>query len=146
MLSTIAIEPADLRVIGVRVNVLHREQKLPRRAERLAQTEQILRSRLNFQGTVMTFSTASRDVLWWLMVSEDAARLLLSLLEFTSWNDDRLGARRAVQDEGRALGFDNCERVGVAMDKFSKMYEKTPVAGRAGQPWTPPPKLWIGRN
>lgn len=136
VLSTIAIEPNLWPTSGVIdwFNVLNREQKLPRRAERLAQTEQILRSRLNFQGTVMTFSTASRDVLWWLMVSEDtnAARLLLSLLEFTSWNDDMGRVVRGALSRMRGGHWDltTANAWGVlAMDKFSKTYEKTPVAG-----------------
>src|SRR3569832_2468856 len=37
----------------------------------VAEADQILRSRLNLQGTTMGFSTDKTDCLWWLMVSTD---------------------------------------------------------------------------
>ena len=52
--------------------------------------EQILRARLNFQGTTMGFSTEKTDALWWLMISADANanRLLLALNDVPAWSDD----------------------------------------------------------
>ena len=54
------------------------------------QAAQILRSRLNFQGTTMGFSTERTDYLWWLMVSGDvnASRVLLSMLDQDKWRED----------------------------------------------------------
>src|SRR4029450_13038357 len=52
--------------------------------------EGILRTRLNFQGTIMTFSTDRTDALWWLMISSDsnAVRALLELMDRPAWRDD----------------------------------------------------------
>ncbi len=89
------IEPRQLQSIALQPNlwptsgvidwllVLHRSPQLPQREARLQEAEQILRARLNLQGTTMGFSTENRDRLWWLMVSPDlnAVRLVLALLE-----------------------------------------------------------------
>jgi EAL domain-containing protein (putative c-di-GMP-specific phosphodiesterase class I) len=52
--------------------------------------EQILRARLNFQGTTMGFSTEKSDALWWLMISADsnANKLLVALNDAPAWKDD----------------------------------------------------------
>ncbi len=135
-LTSFAIEPNLWPTSGVIdwFNVLNRVQDVPRREQRIVQADQILRSRLNFQGTVMTFSTGSRDRLWWLMLSEDvnANRLLLSLLEFTKWNDDMGRVVRGALSRMRGGHWDltTANAWGVlAMDKFSKTYEKAPVVG-----------------
>src|SRR5471032_368490 len=62
--------------------ILHRQPALPERDQRLAQAQQILRARLNLQGTTMTFSTERTDNWWWLMTSADsnANRLMLAML------------------------------------------------------------------
>ncbi len=86
LLGSISIEPNLWPTSAVIdwLNILQHVQTLPNRDERLREAEQILRSRLNFQGTTMGFSTEKTDALWWLMVSNDvnAVRALLSLLAF----------------------------------------------------------------
>ena len=70
--------------------ILKRQAKLPKRDERMREAEQILRSRLNFQGTTMRFSTEKSDALWWLMISADsnANKLLIALLDAPAWRED----------------------------------------------------------
>ena len=53
------------------------------RASLLTQAQNILRARLNLQGTTLGFSTERSDDWWWLMASPDrnANRLLLAVLE-----------------------------------------------------------------
>lgn len=70
--------------------ILQRSDGLERRAELLAQAQQILRARLNLQGTTMGFSTERSDDWWWLMVSPDvnANRLLLAMLDNPAWQAD----------------------------------------------------------
>ncbi|KQV85105.1 alpha-2-macroglobulin [Massilia sp. Root351] len=111
-----------------------RVQGLPERDKRLAQAQQILRSRLNLQGTTMGFSTERNDNWWWLMVSGDvnANRLLLAMTDNPSWQSDigRL-ARGALgrQHKGRwNTTVANAWGV-LALDKFSDKFEREPVAG-----------------
>jgi uncharacterized protein YfaS (alpha-2-macroglobulin family) len=114
--------------------VLKRQPKLPRRAERLAAAEQVLRSRLNFQGTTMNFSTEQRDALWWLMISADsnANKLLVALNDVPAWKDDmpRLvrGALGRMQRGRWNTTVANAWGV-VALGKFSARFESTPVTG-----------------
>ena len=96
--------------------------------------EQILRSRLNFQGTTMGFSTEKTDALWWLMVSADsnANRLLLALLDAPAWKDDmpRLvrGTLGRMQRGRWNTTVANAWGV-LAMEKFSAAFETEPVTG-----------------
>lgn len=114
--------------------VQKRQPKLPRRAERLAEAEQILRSRLNLQGTVMGFSTERRDALWWLMISADANanKLLVAFNDVPAWKDDmpRLvrGSLLRMQRGSWNTTVANAWGV-VALRKFSDRFESTPVTG-----------------
>jgi hypothetical protein len=114
--------------------VLQRSPALRQRDVALAQAEQILRSRLNFQGTTMGFSTERQDDLWWLMVSGDvnANRLLLAMLDNPRWAADmgRL-ARGSLgrQHKGRwNTTVANAWGV-LALDKFSQKFEREAVSG-----------------
>ena len=83
-LDSITIEPALWPTSAVLDwwSILQRVDDLPDRDARRAAAEQVLRARLNLQGTTMGFSTEKADQLWWLMVSGDvnATRLLLLLV------------------------------------------------------------------
>jgi len=116
--------------------ILQRSPDLPMRATRLQEAGQILRSRLNMQGTTMTFSTERSDDWWWLMSSADsnANRLLLAMADNPAWQKDigRL-ARGALgrQQKGR-WGTTVANAWGVlAIDKFSRLHESVAVAGSA---------------
>ncbi len=91
-IASIAIEPNLWPTSAVIdwFDLLKRAPGLSGRDEQMAQAEQILRSRLNFQGTTMGFSTERTDYLWWLMVSGDvnANRVVLSMLDQDKWGED----------------------------------------------------------
>ncbi len=136
LLSSVALEPNLWPTSAVLdwLNILKRTQDLPDRAKRLKEAEQIIRSRLNFQGTVMNFSTERSDRLWWLMVSADtnALRTLLTFMDESAWREDfpRLvrGAVARQQQGAWETTIANAWGV-VAMDRFSKKFEATTVSG-----------------
>ncbi|MEO7938640.1 MAG: alpha-2-macroglobulin family protein, partial [Burkholderiaceae bacterium] len=63
--------------------VLQRVKDIPERDSRLAEAQQLLRARLDMQGTRLTFSTEQGDDWWWLMQGADmnAARLILAVMD-----------------------------------------------------------------
>ena len=116
-------------------SVLSRIPNVTDRARRLTEAEQIVRSRLNMQGTVMKFSTEATDSLWWLMVSPDvnAVRLVLLLTRTGQWQQDapRLMNGALARQRRGAWGLTLANAWGVlAVEKFSAAYEKTAVTGR----------------
>jgi uncharacterized protein YfaS (alpha-2-macroglobulin family) len=137
LLSSISIEPNLWPTSAVIdwLNILNRVQTIPNREDRKKETEQILRSRLNFQGTAMLFSPEGADCcLWWLMVSNDvnAVRLILSLLPSEKWKEDMprlVQGALSRQKRGRwDLTLANAWGI-LAMEKFSKAFEDIPVSG-----------------
>jgi len=136
LLSSISVEPNLWPTSAVIdwFNILNNVGTIPNREERKREAEQIIRSRLNFQGTVMNFSTERSDGLWWLMVSNDvnAVRVVLSLLNSESWKEDMarlVQGALARQKRGRwDLTLANAWGV-LAMEKFSKAFESIPVSG-----------------
>src|SRR5208337_3239900 len=136
LLGSISIEPNLWPTSAVIdwFNILQNVQTIPNREERRKEAEQIIRSRLNFQGTVMNFSTERSDGLWWLMVSNDvnAVRVILSLLRSEKWREDMprlVQGALARQKRGRwDLTLANAWGV-LAMEKFSKVFESVPVTG-----------------
>ncbi len=136
-LDSISIEPNLLPTSAVIdwINVLMRMKDLKDRDTKLKEAEQILRSRINFQGTTMTFSTEQSDYLWWLMISADvnAVRSILTLLKFDSWNEDmpRL-VRGALSRQYRGIwNTTTANAWGVlAMEKFSKRFESISPTGK----------------
>jgi uncharacterized protein YfaS (alpha-2-macroglobulin family) len=135
LLSSITIEPnlwptsavIDWANILKKVAVRNRDQ-------RVQEVQQILRSRLNLQGTTMGFSTEGSDHLWWLMVSTDvnAVRFLLSQLESPAWKDDMPRLVRGALGRQRLghWGTTVANAWGVlAMEKFSRTFEAAPVTG-----------------
>jgi hypothetical protein len=136
LLGSIAIEPNlwPTSALIDWINILLKEEKIPNRGARLQTADQILRSRLNFQGTTMTFSTERSDTLWWLMVSNDvnAVRTVLTLLPLKGWKEDMARVVQGAlgrQKRGRwDLTLANAWGV-LAMEKFSKAFESEPVSG-----------------
>ena len=136
MLDSITIEP-DLWPTSALIDwlgVLRRVKGIPGAAGKREAAEGILRARLNFQGTTLTFSTDRTDAMWWLMVSPDsnAVRALLELLDRPQWREDvpRLvrGALGRQQRGHWNTTVANAWGV-VAMGKFSAAFEATPVTG-----------------
>jgi len=116
-------------------SVLQRTPGLSQREQRMQAAEQIIRSRLNLQGTTMGFSTERTDYLWWLMVSGDvnANRAILALLEQPAWQEDlprmvrgslgRMQHGRWHTTVANAWGT-------LALEKFSRRFESETVSGR----------------
>ncbi len=107
---------------------------MPERESRLKEAEQILRSRLNFQGTIMGFSTERSDNLWWLMISGDsnANRAILNLLEHPAWREDlpRM-VKGAIQRQRRGHWNTTVANAWgtLALRKFASAFEAVPVNG-----------------
>ena len=136
MLSSISIDPDLWPTSAVLdwVDILQRVDGIAGAAERRAEAAQIVRSRLNFQGTVMSFSTERNDALWWLMIDGDvnAVRGVLTFLDDGAWREDlprMLRGALARQQRGHwSTTVANAWGV-LAMRKFSDAFESTPVTG-----------------
>jgi hypothetical protein len=136
LISSITIEPNLWPTSAVIdwFNILRRLPAIRNQAERLKEAEQILRTRLNFQGTTMGFSTERTDFWWWCMVSPDqnSVRLLLSMLQSPEWKEDIPRLVRGALGRQKRGHWDttvaNAWGV-IAMEKFSRAFEKTPVTG-----------------
>lgn len=116
------------------IAIHERVSSLPEREARLKEARGILKSRLNFSGTTMTFSTERNDTWWWLMWNGDvnANRLLLAANDDPAWLDDIGRLVRGTlsrQHKGRwHTTVANAWGV-LAMKKFSERHEATPVSG-----------------
>lgn len=136
LLDSLTIEPALWPTSAVLDwwSLLQRAGDIPDRDARLAAAEQVLRARLNLQGTTMGFSTERADQLWWLMVSADAnaTRLLLLLAEFRLWPED-VGrvARGALARQQRGHWDTTVANAwgAVALRRFAATFEAEPVTG-----------------
>ncbi len=114
--------------------ILRRSPALPQRDAQLAQVQQVLRSRLNLQGTSLGFSTERKDDWWWLMASADsnANRLILAMLDNPAWQADMGRMARGALGRQRAghWGTTVANAWGVlAIEKFSQQFESAPVSG-----------------
>ena len=137
LLDTIAVAPNLWPTSAVIdwMNILSSLDLLHGQKEKLALAEQVLRSRLSYQGTIMGFSTGETDRLWQLMVSGDvnAARLLLTALQLKGWESDIPKMVRGVLGRQKAGRWDltTANAWGVlAMEKFSQRFEAETVAGQ----------------
>jgi uncharacterized protein YfaS (alpha-2-macroglobulin family) len=135
-LGTITIDPNLWHTSALIdwIGILQRVEGVPKREERLMEAKTLLRSRLNFQGTTMTFSAEQDDALWWLMISADvnAVRAVLALLPEADWREDlpRL-VRGAVGRQQRGhWNLTTANAWGsLALKRFAGEFEKAPVAG-----------------
>ncbi|MGA3281390.1 MAG: MG2 domain-containing protein [Smithella sp.] len=136
MVSSISIEPNLWPTSAVIdwLNILRSVDGIENSDKRIVEAEQILRSRLNFQGTKMGFATEKTDFLWWLMVSNDvnAVRLILTMLDQEKWREDMprivQGALSRQIKGAWDLTLANAWGV-LAMEKFSAKFEAVPVSG-----------------
>jgi uncharacterized protein YfaS (alpha-2-macroglobulin family) len=136
LLGSITVEPSLWPTSAVLDwwSLLSRMTDAPDRARRLAEAQQIVRTRLTMQGTVMKFSSEATDDLWWLMVSPDvnAVRLVLQLVRTGQWPQEvpRLMAGALGRQRRGAWDLTLANAWGVlAVEKFAAAYEKTPVTG-----------------
>ncbi|WP_296943720.1 MG2 domain-containing protein [uncultured Massilia sp.] len=153
MLDTLAVQP-NLWPTSALIDwylVLRRTPDLAQRDTHLAQAAQVLRARLNLQGTTLGFSTERGDAWWWLMTSGDtnANRLLLAVLDDPAWRQDAGRLARGALGRQRRGHWDTTTANAwgtVALKRFSETFERAPVtgdtsvvlAGAAGKPlaWT----------
>ena len=135
-ISSIPIEP-NLWPTSAVINwtsILTREKELKDRDNRLRDARQILRSRLNLQGTTMGFSTEVISSLWWLMESIDGTmvKAILALLPADDWREDIPRMATGALGRMRRGHWDTtvANAWGVlAMEKFSQKFEAAPVTG-----------------
>lgn len=136
MLSSITIEPNlwPTSALIDWINLLFRVKGIQEREKRIEQALQILRARVNFEGTTFGFSTEKNDYLWWLMSSPDtnAVKTILTLIEFNLWKDDIPRFTKGALNR-QVRGFWNTtisNSWGVlAMEKFSGKFESEKVTG-----------------
>lgn len=136
MLGSITIAPNQWPTHAVIdwLNILKRVADVPQREQRMAEANQVLRSRLSFQGTKLVFSTEKDDYWWWLMTNGDVntARLMLAVMDDPAWKDDmgRLANGFIARQQKGAWHTTTANLWGgLALDKFSAKFEATPVAG-----------------
>ena len=136
MLGSIQINPNTWPTHAVIdwYNILQRTPALPERAAQLEEASQILRSRLNMQGTRLSFSSEQDDYWWWLMQNGDvnSARLILAVLDNPAWRADMgaLASGFIARQQGGAWHTTTANLWGgLALEKFSAKFESTPVAG-----------------
>ncbi|MDR3394744.1 MAG: MG2 domain-containing protein [Parasulfuritortus sp.] len=118
------------------IDILDRVQSLPERDTRLKEARTILRSRLNFSGTVMGFSTERNDNWWWLMVNGDsnANRMILEALDGnTGWSAEDVGRLMRGSLARQQKGHWNTTVANawgvLATKRFSEKLETVPVTG-----------------
>ena len=136
MLDSLTIDPTAWPTSAVIdwINILQRIKNIPLFDRRQQEAEQILRTRLTYNGTMLGFATEPQDALGWLMLSSDvnAVRMILATLDNPRWKADipRM-ARGALgrQQKGR-WNMTTANAWGVlAMEKFSAKFESTAVTG-----------------
>jgi uncharacterized protein YfaS (alpha-2-macroglobulin family) len=136
MLDSISIDPNLWPTSAVLdwIGILSRVKGIPGADEKQKVALGVLRTRLNFQGTTMGFSTERSDALWWLMISEDsnANRMLLTVLDKPAWREDVPRLVRGTLGR-QQFGHWNTTVANawgtLAMEKFSAAFESTPVTG-----------------
>jgi hypothetical protein len=136
MLDSITLEPNLMPTSALLdwIDILARVPDVPQAQAQRHQALGLLRSRLNFQGTTLGFSTERSDALWWLMISEDsnANRMLLAILDQPDWRADVPRLVRGALGRQR-FGHWNTTVANawgvLAVEKFSSQCESVPVTG-----------------
>lgn len=136
MLGSITVAPNQWPTSGVIdwLQILQRVKDVPQRQDRIDEANNILKARLSYQGTKLVFSTERDDYWWWLMTNGDVntARLLLAVMEDPAWKDD-IGklANGFIGRQRNGAWHTTTANLwgGLALERFSKVFESTPVAG-----------------
>lgn len=136
LLSTITIEPNlwPTSTLLDWINILSRVKDIPDHSKKMKEAEQILRSRLNLQGTTMGLSTEKTDNLWWILATPDtnAVKTLLTTLQMEGWKDDHPRMVRGLLGRMKKGHWDTTTANAwglLAMKKFGTLYESAPVTG-----------------
>lgn len=139
LLDSITVEPNLWPTSAVLdfINVLIRVDGIKDAQTRLSAARQVIRSRLNFQGTTLGFSTEGADYMWWLMVNADvnAVKSIITMMPFDDWQADmprllRGAVGRQVKGSWQTT---TANAWGVlALEKFARKFEAAPVTGKTG--------------
>lgn len=142
MLGSLTLTPNQWPTFAVIdwYSLLQRLPDVPQRAARLQEAEQILRSRLVYQGTRLGFVTEQQDYWWWLMRNGDgdAARLMLAVIDQPGWRDELprlLTGLLGRQQRGVWQTTTANLWGGLALQRFSARFERTPVSGSTRAQW-----------
>lgn len=114
--------------------ILRKGRALPKQAERLAQAESLLRSRLTLQGSALLLSEG--DFNWWWLYDSDAvvvSRLMLATMDLPAWREDQPRLVRGLlmrQREGHWATTVANLWGGVALKRFSDTFERHVVSGK----------------
>ncbi len=133
MLGTITIDPnlwPDSALIDW-WSILMRMKSAPQRSARAAAAEQIMHSRLNWQGTGAHLSGSD---LWWLMIGPQTnqVRLALLLLDHGLWREDVprvMAGAMAMQSRGAWATTTSNAWGTLAVKKFAAVFESKPING-----------------
>jgi uncharacterized protein YfaS (alpha-2-macroglobulin family) len=122
--------------------ILERTTDIPERDKRIADAEQVLRARLNVQGTRLGFSTERDDSWWWLMVNGDvnSARMIVAVLDRAAWKDDlpRIVTGTLQRQQHGSWSTTTANVWGsVAMEAFSRRFEREAVTGSTSAGFEP---------
>ncbi|MGI4778453.1 MAG: alpha-2-macroglobulin family protein [Janthinobacterium lividum] len=116
------------------LQILKRVADVPQRQQRMEEAGNVLRARLSYQGTKVVFSTEQDDHWWWLMTNGDVntARLLLAVMDDPAWKDDigKLASGFIGRQRNGAWQTTTANLWGgLAIERFSKKFERATVAG-----------------
>lgn len=119
------------------ISLLRRAKDWPKRDAWLVEAQKILKSRLNYQGSVVNFAQGPATNLFgsWFMSSSDseAVRTLLAASDDAAWADElpRLVRGALARQRRGAWDLTTANAWGtLAIAKFSRLHEKTPVDGK----------------
>ncbi|WP_374680034.1 alpha-2-macroglobulin family protein [Hydrocarboniphaga effusa] len=116
------------------IGILQRVDKLPRKAERLAEAKSVLRARFDLQGTRLGLSSDQDSLSWWLMGSVDSNinRAILALLKEADWKADLPRLVRGAVDLQKRGHWDlsTANAWGsLALEQFAAAFERGKVTG-----------------
>ncbi len=135
MLGQLGIQPADMptSTLADYLSALAAIPDLPTAAERRAQAEAVLRTRLVFEGTRLDLSDAS-SAPWWLMASADEAanKATAAVLGRPGWQDDgpRLMVGTALRQSRGHWDTTTANAWGtIAARRFAQLYPAQAITG-----------------
>ncbi|MGB6103688.1 MAG: MG2 domain-containing protein [Pusillimonas sp.] len=137
MLDSIAIAPDRWPTSAVIdwLALLQRVPAIPERQAQQARARQIIQARMLDRGTEMVLNDETQNDSWWLMAgrASNQARLLLTVSGQAAWNQDlpRMAQGLLGLQRNGAWRTTTANLLGsLAIEKFSRHYERTPVSGQ----------------
>lgn len=136
-LDTLKLQSSSRWPTAMLVNwleLLKIQNNIPQHVQRLAQTEQQIRARLNLQGSALLLSEG-RQTRWWLYDNSEAtvARLMLATMSLPNWQEDqpRLLRGLLMLQQGGHWQTTVANLWGtLALKAFSQRFEQEAVTGQ----------------